>query len=461
MMQVLAVPAAFADGSRALARTSDVFSTDDNGVYRIYGLEPGRYLVILFPRMGGLASLDVMSSAEIDAALAKLRSRGATPTAAPVPTSVVAAPSTSHVYAPIYFPGTPAVSDAQLVTLGAGEERAGADLVLTLFKAATVEGMVTTFDGSPATGVKLSMAASGPQLPTGFLTGPALTAVPGADGTFKVTGAVPGTYVVMAWTAAPGPGSALVARETLVVAGDISGLRLTLAPMPTLKGRVTFAGATLAPPKDLTAVRLQLTLPSAAPISATAGVTRGGTLALGPMITNSFTFLKADGTFEFTPTSPGTYRLTIQIPGAAPGQGWWPRSAVVGGRDVLDTFVTLAPGRSISDAVVTLSDRHTELAGTLQTPAGQPANDFFIIAFPTDRALWTGALRRLQSTRPGIDGAFSIHDLPAGEYFLAALSDIDQDEWQDTAFLSQVIAGAVKVTLLDGQRTVQPLRIGG
>jgi hypothetical protein len=121
----------------------------------------------------------------------------------------------------------------------------------------------------------------------------------------------------------------------------------------------------------------------------------------------------------------------------------------------------LAPGVSISDAVVTLSDRHAELAGTLQTPSGQPANDDFIIAFPTDRSLWTGSMRRLQATRPGADGTFSLRDLPAGDYFVAALVDIDEDEWKDAAFLSQVISGAVKVTVVDGQQTMQPLRIGG
>ena len=132
---------------------------------------------------------------------------------------------------------------------------------------------------------------------------------------------------------------------------------------------------------------------------------------------------------------------------------------MIGNQDVLDSLVTLAPGMTSADALVTFSDRHSELSGTLQTPAGQPADGFFVIVFPSDRALWLPTMRRLQSARPGTDGAFSFRDLPAGQYYLAALTDIDQEEWADAAFLSQVLSAAVRVNVIEGQQTVQALRI--
>jgi hypothetical protein len=201
-------------------------------------------------------------------------------------------------------------------------------------------------------------------------------------------------------------------------------------------------------------VRLQLAPPTSPALAANLSVGRGSAVSPG------FAFVKPDATFEFAPMAPGTYRLSVAIPGAAPGSGWWPRSAVVGGKDVLDVLVELRAGSG--DAVLTLSDRHTELAGTITAPTGQPVSDLFVIVFPIDRALWLREARRLQLARPGTDGRFSFRDLPPGEYFLAALSDVDQEEWQDPAFLVQVTAaGAVRIDLAEGQSKVQNLRVGG
>lgn len=113
---------------------------------------------------------------------------------------------------------------------------------------------------------------------------------------------------------------------------------------------------------------------------------------------------------------------------------------------------------SAADVVVTFSDRHSEISGALQTSAGQPAPDFFVVVFPADPALWPSA-RRLQSARPASDGRFVFADLPAGDYLLAALSD--DEGWQTPATLQQIARSGVKVTLADGAKIVQSLKIGG
>jgi hypothetical protein len=69
--------------------------------------------------------------------------------------------------------------------------------------------------------------------------------------------------------------------------------------------------------------------------------------------------------------------------------------------------------------------------------------------------------RRLRSVRPSTDGQFRLDGLPAGEYYLAALTDADSDDWQSPAFLAQATVAAIKVTLGDGERKTQDLRIGG
>ncbi len=447
LVQVVAVRAELAGGPGGTARgTRDVFVTDDRGAYRIYGLEPGTYLVAVLPNTLTVGDLEAMSSAEVDAALASLRTRAA---AAPAPSRPTAAPPrpATYVIPPIYAPGTPSAADARRITLAVGDEHGGADVVVEPQRAGTVEGVVGTTDGSSPASVLVSLVPVGPPLPAGPGLRPDSMARTNADGRFRLPGVAPGQYVLTA-QAAP-----LFASETVTVAGDLH-LTLTLAPMPAFKGRVAFDRTALALPEDITKVRLQLAPPTTTPLAGNVGVGRGGVVSPG------FAFVKADGTFEFAPMAPGRYRLTVLVPGATPGAGWWPRSAMTAGRDVLDVFVDLRS--TVTDAVLTLSDRHTELSGTLTAPSGQPVSDLFVITFPVDRALWLRHGRRLQLARPGTDGRFVFRDLPPGEYFLAALSDVDQEEWQDAEFLTEVVAaGAVRVNLAEGQSRTQDLRMGG
>jgi hypothetical protein len=83
------------------------------------------------------------------------------------------------------------------------------------------------------------------------------------------------------------------------------------------------------------------------------------------------------------------------------------------GRDLLDT--TLAGmSTNLRDVKVTLSDKKTEIAGSLRSASGIPINEYFVIAFSTDRAHWQSGSRRSVSARPATDGSFTFSDLPAG-----------------------------------------------
>jgi hypothetical protein len=148
------------------------------------------------------------------------------------------------------------------------------------------------------------------------------------------------------------------------------------------------------------------------------------------------------------------------VPGATGPKGWWLRSAMVGGRDVLDHPLELDPSSpNVNDAVLTFSDRHSELSGTLTTASGQPASEYIVIVYPADRTVWRPGARRIRSVRPGSDGEFSVANLPAGDYFIAALTDVEPEEWQQPDFLRELLPASVKITITDGQLTRQDLRI--
>jgi hypothetical protein len=61
---------------------------------------------------------------------------------------------------------------------------------------------------------------------------------------------------------------------------------------------------------------------------------------------------------------------------------------------VLDTpLETPVDATMIPDMVVTLSDRHTSLSGTLHTSAPRAGSDYFIVVYPVDRSLQHAPLR--------------------------------------------------------------------
>ena len=62
-------------------------------------------------------------------------------------------------------------------------------------------------------------------------------------------------------------------------------------------------------------------------------------------------------------------------------------------------------------------------------------------------------------TRPGSDGRYKVADLPPGEYYIAALTDVEQNEWLDPAFLTQLVPASTKVAVAEGEKKEQSLRI--
>ena len=129
-------------------------------------------------------------------------------------------------------------------------------------------------------------------------------------------------------------------------------------------------------------------------------------------------------------------------------------------RDLLDQLIDVRPGTPSMNVVVSLSDRHSELSGTLRTSTGQVEADVFVVAFASSRALWGPSARRVRAVRPGADGHFSITDLPAGEYRLGVVTDVDPEDFQNPALLEQLATTSVAVTIGDGEKKAQDLQLG-
>ena len=142
-----------------------------------------------------------------------------------------------------------------------------------------------------------------------------------------------------------------------------------------------------------------------------------------------------------------------------PASEWRLRSFVVGGRDVLDVPLEIGPAGDVTGAVATFTDRHSELSGSVRNASNMPALEGFVLVFPSDRAFWRPASRRIQFTRPGIEGRFAFRDLPAGDYWIAAVPDVDASDLSDVSFMERLVAAAMTVHLEEGEQKTQDVRV--
>jgi hypothetical protein len=143
------------------------------------------------------------------------------------------------------------------------------------------------------------------------------------------------------------------------------------------------------------------------------------------------------------------------------GGAWWLRSATLNGRDLLDAPLRLAPGEDVTGVTLTLSNRRTQLSGTITTTAGAAMTDLFVFAFPADPALRVPRSRRILAVRPDSSGRYAFANLPAGDYLICALADVDDGQWNDPGFFDPLVGASVKITLAEGEQKVQDLRAGG
>jgi uncharacterized protein (DUF2141 family) len=449
-------------------------TTDDRGVYRVYGLQPGEYVVAATPRNAS-SPPEAAARAELMTALARTEALAQTNAAAAqeiqarvveLQGRAVNSEEPMSGYAAVYYPGTTAPASAATVIVGVSEEKMGVDFGLQIVPLARVEGVVVTTTGQAAQNIQVSLVNLGHEVPG--IGNP--SARPDRDGRFRLTNVPPGQYMLVARgtlggqrgampvPAAPATPAARAQAVERAVAdrteaarlwamADVSvdgrnqsNLVLTLQPGMSVSGRLVFEGALTQP--DLTRARV-----TASPINMPGPDREIGTSVAGRV--------DSMGRFTLTGVVPGRYRIT----GSAGGEGWSLASSVVSGQDTLDFPVDVKPNQNVSNVVLTFSDKQAEITGAIVDAKGQPAPDYTIIVYPADREFWTSSSRRIRTQRPGTDGQFTFGNLPPGDYRIAPVLDPEPGVWYDPSFLQQLDAGALRVPLGVGEKKVQNLRI--
>ena len=445
-------------GERTLTMAGSA-TANDRGVYRIPVLPAGDYIIMATP----LSELPVASLRLAASSFVAGRNSGgafAMPFLNGVPGQAGQTPGNAPAtgYAPVYFPTTTVASAATPVSLGVSEERSGIDLQLQLVPMGRITGTITGADQNVIgrTTVTLTDTQGLPGMNT-------KTAPVGPDGSFSFPGVAPGQYRISArsaapviirtvtegqpvtvWTgigrgrsAGPPPPPSMWAQADLAIDGtQPTTVSLALQPGMTIGGKLAFDGAAPAP-TDLTQIRVVLS-PADANDKDSAATDQSD----------------AGGQFKLSGVPPGKYRMSL-----LGTHNWHAQSAAVAGRDALDFPIDVRPGEDIANAIITLTDRVSEISGTLQDSLGRPTAGYTLIVFADDERYWTAQSRRIMATKPASDGKFSFANLPAGGYRLVAVSDVEEGQWFDPALLRQLSGAAMSLKLASGERKTQDVRV--
>jgi len=450
--QVRVARYAMNNGFRRLTMQRAVQS-DDRGVFRLFGLVPGDYILAVVPSPLDLLTvtraMDDIALFESALAAAGIGTGGASPHVIPMPVPDLQRQVTQPPgYLPTYYPGASTPASATVIALKPGEERDGISFQVQAVRATNLTGTITGLPES-ATAPAGVMVFARPEDPTSDMGTTMLSGLSqqGSGWAFTIRDLAPGRYTIHAQTR---PNS-----QALTAVGILPPN--AAAEVPRLGGRVEVAIDGLSEPSPVTIVMAPGRTVSGRVVTVDGQPFRGSvTLMPEPTPTpvplagpSQPVRVDADGSFAIPDVFPGRY--LFRMPSA--------RSAMVAGQDALDFPFEVAESRDVTDVVITMGQATPSLMGQLTESGGAPTADYTIVLAPTDSRFWLPQSRRISTARPGLDGTFRFPPMPPGTYMLAALSDLEPGAQYDSQVLRELATASLPVTLSEGTTATQDIRL--
>ena len=394
--------------------------TDDRGVYRMYGLSPGTYIVAA----GGVSRL--------------YGGLGSTGFDQDVPT---------------YAPSSTRDTAMELV-IRSGEE-ATADIQYRGEPGHAISGSVSGIPQptSPATFASATINISDVKTKTIVMSTVASML---NDYAFAVYGLPDGEYELVAQSFSQSRESrGSDAKRIKVQGADVSGVNLNVAPLPAINGRVvldsTFAADCVR--RHETALQETIILARREKQSAKSTDTKATVTTQVPMMFAEQVgdaVPDAKGEFSLRNLHAGTYRLNITPPTPA----WYLKSVTLAANPRAVDARVVSDGislysQTVSGLTVILSEGAASVRGTIVTDEGKSVRDRLLIYLvPAEKDSAANLLRYFE-TRSEPDGKFDLHNIPPGEYLMTARS-IDDDRpagfliRQDSNLRAKVVRDAQK-----------------
>lgn len=365
-------------------------STDDRGIYRLYGLTPGTYIV----SAGGSVSFQ---SYQLD------------PYEKDVPTY---APSATR-------------DNAAEVSVRAGEETT-VDIRYRGDAGHTISGTVKSGAGHSAN-VSISPVGSA-LMPTGTTFQP-----PGSRG-FAFSGLTDGEYDLVAQEFVQNPTEPAMPmilvsepKRVTVRGASVSGVELVPRPLPSISGRIVLETSKIPDCQNkrqplFSETLVQLRRPERDPEKESAA----------PFIRQFGGFGSPDssGAFVIRNVSPGKYQfdprfyarywyLQSVIVGAAPATAQKTQTSRV---DAAATWTLVKPEEKLTNLTITLAEGAASIRGKLTTTEPPAGMSLYLVPAEQDKA---ADVLRFFVTEIAADGTFALNNLPPGRYWLLTQTNPD------------------------------------
>ena len=377
-VQVTALKWVYANHRRQL-RPVGMATSDDQGSYRIFSLEPGHYIV----------RANVVSEV---------------------------GPSKLH-YAPSYYPEAGSPNEASPVALRPGDQ-AEADFRMTRVPAVKITGHVNGGSVNGQTQIYLRNTHD-----EGANVARASGASVDHNGNFTLEGVLPGDYLLGALEFRGDNSDAPMHAEmpVKVDGSDLANVSLTLedAGKASLQGTLRIDGPNTTHPR-LDSLRVGL-LPADDSSGEADFVGNGGYAAVG-----------RDGTIRLDKISPGKYVVSI----TADGTGWedfYTKSVQVGNRDVTDSVIHFNASRGAVPIQISVGIDGAYVEGTVTDENGKPVANATVIGVP-DTAL-RSQFDLYQRGESDQKGNFRLRGIKPGIYSFYAWNAMDDESYMDPDFL--------------------------
>jgi protocatechuate 3,4-dioxygenase beta subunit len=386
-------------------------TTDDRGMFRVFGIPPGRYLICATPRNFVMP----MPSAEVkDRAIQTC------------------------------YPAAVIDSDAAAVTIS-NSDVTGIDIRVQRSRAFTASGVALDSSGAPLAQNQISVVRI--DRTGGGTSSSGIEVQPG--GRFIARGLTPGEYAINAQIGSPfNPLDSTREREIGYVPfrvenADVEGLVVTTAKTAKITGRVVFEDD---PPGTPGSIRIS-TMPDMA----------NRMFMMGPPANAQ---VKPDLTFELS----GLFGpLTVQV--GNPPRGWIAKSIRFKGEEIIDTLHDFTNARSSDVMEIVLTSRGARITGRVTNDKGEPAPEAMLLLVPADPARRRGAINPLMfgGAAPKADGSYQIGPVRAGEYMLAAVASEDLPRpapgGPDPEFYERLSRVAQRVSFAESEQQTLDLRV--
>ena len=376
-----------------------VAMTDESGLFQFGGLYPGEYYV----------------KAYIAQASPEQSPRDAT-----------------EVYAPTYFPSTTRIEEALPVWVSADQQLVGIDIGLEMVETLSVSGLVSdTTDG------RLDQLLVNYH-PTSTLASMQMAPVV-SDGTFRVTGLIPGNYVLRVLDSSRPTAGLARPGVRVTVEADVSDVQLVVPRGARLEGRVVRDGVGVLP-FDPSTVRLVLAIRPG----------NGGVLRAPGAI------VEPDGRFAIADVFGPTTLEARELP-----PGWRVKSVRLNGADITHDAIEFGDGvtRGLQVVLTNQDQPRTRLSGVVSDGRGRRVSSHTVVVFPEDRARWAPSSRFVRMARTNQDGRYDVQDLPPTNYLAIAVPFLQQSSGIAASVLEQLYPRATAFSLEDGEVQTLDLRI--